>query len=250
MKNGKTRTAISTGSNSFYHSNEDHPLFINEVGSREWSPKTWDARLPNLYFAGDYCINQIDIATVEAGVVSGLQAAQELARNERLNAKIELILPDVYPESAMALWKIALAPYAAAAKCWSDAQVIADRLADGAGLRGAVGLPGGAASMLAEDCNKGVGSDDRISGKRCCAFQPEETLRWPAALEARIWLSDFERFERTEKRSRRGAASSVVPLRHGVYVTRMETFIQTWKHWKWQTMAVRRSSAARGRRTQ
>ncbi|MGA8443879.1 MAG: FAD-dependent oxidoreductase [Roseiarcus sp.] len=139
---------------SFYHSNEDHPLFINEVGSREWSPKTWDARLPNLYFAGDYCINQIDIATVEAGVVSGLQAAQELARNERLNAKIELILPDVYPESAMALWKIALAPYAAAAKCWSDAQVIADRLADGAGLRGAVGLPGDAASMLAETVTK------------------------------------------------------------------------------------------------
>ena len=39
---------------SFYHSNKDHPLFINEVGCRDWSPKTWDARLPNVYFAGDY----------------------------------------------------------------------------------------------------------------------------------------------------------------------------------------------------
>ena len=139
---------------SFYHSNEEHPLFINEVGSRDWSPKVWDARLSNLYFAGDYCLNPIDIATVEAGVVSGLQAAQQLARNEGIKAKIEITLPEFYPESAMAVWKIALAPYAAAAKCWSDAQVMVDRLAHGAGLREAVGLLGGAASMLAETVTK------------------------------------------------------------------------------------------------
>jgi hypothetical protein len=140
--------------NSFYHSNKDHPLFLNEVGSRDWSPKVWDSRLPNLYFAGDYCLNPIDIATVEAGVVSGLQAAKALAHNERLDAKIEIILPEFYPESAMAMWKVALFPYAAAAKCWSDAQTISDRLAHGAGLREAVGLPGGAASMLAETVTK------------------------------------------------------------------------------------------------
>jgi flavin-dependent amine oxidoreductase len=139
---------------SFYHSNEEHPLFINEVGSREWSPEAWDSRLPNLYFAGDYCRNPIDIATVEAGVVSGLQAAQALAQNEGIHAKIELTRPEFYPESAMAMWKIVLAPYAAAAKCWSDAHVMLNRLTDGAGLREAVGLRGSAASMLAETATK------------------------------------------------------------------------------------------------
>jgi hypothetical protein len=139
---------------SFYHSNEEHPLFINEVGSRDWSPKAWDARLPNLYFAGDYCINPIDIATVEAGVVSGLQAAKALARNEGIRTAIELTLPESYPESAMAIWKIALAPYAAAAKCWSDAHVMLGRLTHGAGLREAVGSPGSAASILAESVTK------------------------------------------------------------------------------------------------
>jgi flavin-dependent amine oxidoreductase len=139
---------------SFYHSNEDHPLFINEVGSREWSPKVWDSRLPNLYFAGDYCQNPIDIATVEAGVVSGLQAAQALARNERIDAKIELTLPEFYPESLMAVWKIVLAPCAAVAKCWSDGHVMFSRAAHGAGLREVVGLPGSPASMLAESATK------------------------------------------------------------------------------------------------
>ncbi len=140
--------------NSFYHSNEEHPLFINEVGSREWSPKVWDSRLLNLYFAGDFCLNPIDIATVEAGVVSGLQAAEALAHNEKIHAKIGFIRPEFYPESAMALWKVALAPYAAAAKCWSDAQNLSDRLAHGAGLRGAFGLPVNAPSMLAETMTK------------------------------------------------------------------------------------------------
>jgi hypothetical protein len=140
--------------NSFYHSNEEHPLFINEVGSREWSPKVWDSRLLNLYFAGDFCLNPIDIATVEAGVVSGLQAAEALAHNEKIHAKIGFIRPEFYPESAMALWKVALAPYAAAAKCWSDAQNRSDRLALGAGLRGAFGLPVNVPSMLAETMTK------------------------------------------------------------------------------------------------
>ena len=139
---------------SFYHSNKEHPLFINEVGSREWTPKVWDARLPNVYFAGDYVDNPIAIATVEAAVVSGLQAAKELASREKIDAKIDIILPQSYPEGLMAAWKIALAPYAAIAKCWSDANVMFSRATDGAGLREVVGLPGNPASMLAETATK------------------------------------------------------------------------------------------------
>jgi len=139
---------------SFYHSNKDHPLFINEVGCRDWTPKVWDARLPNVYFAGDYVDNPITIATVEAAVVSGLQAAKTLARKNDIDAQIEITLPESYPESLMAVWKIALAPYAAVAKCWSDANVMFSRVTHGAGLREVVGLPGSPASMFAETATK------------------------------------------------------------------------------------------------
>ncbi len=139
---------------SFYRSNKDHPLFINEVGSQEWTPKVWDERLPNVYFAGDYVDNPIMIATVEGAVVSGLQAARELARREEIDAKIEITRPQSYPESLMALCKIGLAPYAAVAKCWSDAQGMFSRAARGAGLREVVGLSGDPAALVAETATK------------------------------------------------------------------------------------------------
>jgi len=139
---------------SFYHSNEDHPLFINEVGCRDWIPDVWDTRLPNVYFAGDYVDNPITIATVEAAVVSGLQAAKALAARNEIEAEIEITLPESYPESLMAACKFALAPYAAAAKCWSDAHAMLNRVSQGAALREVVGLPGGPASMLAETATK------------------------------------------------------------------------------------------------
>ncbi len=139
---------------SFYHSNKEHPLFINEVGCRDWTPNVWDPRLPNGFFAGDYVDNPITIATVEAAVVSGLRAARELARKKKIEATIEITLPESYPESLMAAYKIALAPYAVVAKCWSDAHVMFTRLSHGAGLREVVGLPGRPASMLAEAASK------------------------------------------------------------------------------------------------
>jgi hypothetical protein len=139
---------------SFYRSNKDHPLFINEVGCQEWTPKVWDARLPNVYFAGDYVDNPISIATVEAAVVSGLQAAGEVARRNEIDAKIEITVPESYPESLMAVWKIVLAPYAAVAKCWSDANVMFSRAAGGAGLREVVGLPPNPVAMFAENATK------------------------------------------------------------------------------------------------
>ena len=114
----------------------------------------WDTRLPNVYFAGDYVDNPITIATVEAAVVSGLQAAKALANRNEIEAEIEITLPDSYPESLMAACKIALAPYAAVAKCWSDAHAMFSRVSHGAGLREVVGLPGRPASMLAETASK------------------------------------------------------------------------------------------------
>jgi hypothetical protein len=136
---------------SFYHANEDHPLFINEVGNRNWCPQASYDNLPNCFFAGDYCENPITIATVEAAVVSGLLAAQALCQREQINTEIKIIEPEAYPENLIAAWKIVLAPYAAAAKVWSDAKVTFDKATDGEGLRQAISRPG---PVLAEAASK------------------------------------------------------------------------------------------------
>jgi hypothetical protein len=104
---------------TFFISNKDHPLFINEVGSERWCPEVCYPKISNLFFAGDFCRNFITIATVEAAVVSGLRAAKELLRRENIDNSIEIIEPDFYPKSLMAVLKVALAPYAVGAKCWS-----------------------------------------------------------------------------------------------------------------------------------
>jgi hypothetical protein len=134
---------------SFFRSNKAHPLFINEVGSEQWCPKVNYPELSNLFFAGDYCQNMITIATVEAAVVSGLQAARALVSKEKIDKSIEIIEPDYYPESFIAALKIALAPYALAAKCWSASLEFFDK-ADDAGPTGAGGSLGSAASLSAE----------------------------------------------------------------------------------------------------
>jgi protoporphyrinogen oxidase len=157
---------------SFYRSNKDHPLFINEVGCQEWTPKVWDARLPNVYFAGDYVDNPISIATVEAAVVSGLQAARELALREEIDAKIEIVVPESYPEGLMAFWKIALAPYAAMAKCWSEANVMLGRAAHVAGLREVASLPRSPAAMFAENATKASEAAIEIWKSMQAVFNP------------------------------------------------------------------------------
>ena len=114
-------------------SNAGDTLFVNEIGSNQWrpGPKT---HVPNLFLAGDYCRTFIDVVTVEGAVVSGLQAALELQHQaladgrvhagEPLANLIPIARPEAYPDAAMMAMKLALAPYAAAAKwwAWSDAE--------------------------------------------------------------------------------------------------------------------------------
>lgn len=128
-------------------SNSDNTLFINEVGSEEWRPKATYARIPNLFFAGDFCKTTINMATVEAAVMSGLKAAQALWRKAPLGKPIEIIEPDVYPESLILALKLFMAPYAYGAKAWSLASDVPSLMMkgelarSGANLQDMIGLP-------------------------------------------------------------------------------------------------------------
>jgi hypothetical protein len=105
---------------TFFESNSDQRLFMNEVGSRDRCPDThYPNEIKNLYFAGETCNNPIIIATVEAAVCSGLQAAQALWQKHGAAARgdpIDIIVPRAYPLGLLLAWKFALAPYAALAK--------------------------------------------------------------------------------------------------------------------------------------
>src|SRR5208282_4183583 len=70
--------------------NNMNKLFINEVGSWGWRPEASYEALPNVFFAGDFCRTDVDMATVEAAVQSGLQAAQALWNREPLGKPVTI----------------------------------------------------------------------------------------------------------------------------------------------------------------
>jgi uncharacterized protein with NAD-binding domain and iron-sulfur cluster len=106
------------------HLNE--PLFINDEGAWQFRPKVRDEEeltkeLTNLYLAGDYCRVPVDLASIEAAISSGLQAAAAI-----VGQPIEEVrrIPPEYPEKLLILAKGALMPVAALAKL---ATLIRDR---------------------------------------------------------------------------------------------------------------------------
>jgi hypothetical protein len=130
--------------NTFFQPNLDQQLFLNQVGSQRWTTEVNYPQINNLYFAGNSCTNSIMIATVESGVYSGLQAAHAVVQRHRhhLDA-VPIIEPEGYPTSALLAWKIMLAPYAALAKIWVEADTL---LNDTMGTRPRPrALPGGRA---------------------------------------------------------------------------------------------------------
>ncbi len=104
-----------------FRSNQTNPLFINEVGSGWWRPQASYTALPRVYFAGDAVPTDVSMATVEAAVRSGLNAARALQQREPRGEPIELAEPPSQGELALIWGKLALTPIAYAAKWWSVA---------------------------------------------------------------------------------------------------------------------------------
>ena len=94
------------------------PLFINDEGAWHFRPKVRDEEeltkeLTNLYLAGDYCRVPVDLASMEAAISSGLQAAAAIAGQPIDEVRR---IPPEYPEKLLILAKCALMPIAALAK--------------------------------------------------------------------------------------------------------------------------------------
>jgi flavin-dependent amine oxidoreductase len=81
---------------SHYRSQASQPLFVNAVGTWEYRPEVRltnsrhqplvgqiDRTISNLYLAGDYCRSQIDVASLEAAMHTGIWAAHALSLARR-----------------------------------------------------------------------------------------------------------------------------------------------------------------------
>ena len=106
--------------------NVGRELFINEIGSWKWRPHT-RTKIKNLFLAGDYCKNAIDVVCLEGAVVSGLEAAECARVYCGQGSPIKIEKPKRYPYSMFGL-EFMLAPYAAGAWAWSAYHDLARRL--------------------------------------------------------------------------------------------------------------------------
>jgi zeta-carotene desaturase len=93
-------------------------LFINSVGSWQSRPEP-RTKIKNLFLAGDFCKTFIDVVCLEGATVSGLQAAECVRQEVGVGAPIDIERPKRFPYPYFWPMKVALAPYAAAAKLWS-----------------------------------------------------------------------------------------------------------------------------------
>jgi len=102
----------------YLQTNVGEPLFTNQVGTWSYRPDA-TCPVPNLFLAGDFCKTLIDVVTIEGAVVSGLTAAEAVRQQANVGDPIEILAPDAYPQSAMAMLKLMGAPSAYAAKAWT-----------------------------------------------------------------------------------------------------------------------------------
>lgn len=103
---------------SHVRDNARHKLLLNDVGSWAWRPSTCYPSLPRIAFAGDLCLNEVDMATVEGAVISGISAACAIQLadkkfNGKLRGKAIQALPHtVYGEAAFRAAKLWFLPAA------------------------------------------------------------------------------------------------------------------------------------------
>ncbi|WGR70883.1 MULTISPECIES: FAD-dependent oxidoreductase [unclassified Bradyrhizobium] len=107
-------------SKSLAQNNRTHPLFLNDMNSEQLLVEPYyPEQLQNVFFAGDFCRNDVNMATVESAVLSGLHAAHELVKKTDGKSDISVALCDLPSSAQFAAAKLVLLPLAYAALAWS-----------------------------------------------------------------------------------------------------------------------------------
>ena len=96
--------------------NTDVPLFINTIGA--WAnrprPKT---KIKNLYLAGDYVKNAIDLACMEGAVSAALEASVQILSDHGETESLPVVqVPPEWPRALLVLVRILMIPVVAVAR--------------------------------------------------------------------------------------------------------------------------------------
>jgi hypothetical protein len=96
--------------------NTDVPLFINTIGAWSNRPRA-ETRVRNLYLAGDYVKNAIDLACMEGAVSSALEAAAQILRNHVGPQPLPVVqVPPEWPRALLVFARILMVPVVALAR--------------------------------------------------------------------------------------------------------------------------------------
>ena len=118
-------------SKSFPQANYSHQLFVNDMNSEQIIPRpSYPDLLDSVFFAGDFCFNEVNMSTVEAAVLSGLHAARRLQIQVQGESDIE-IESNIPSSMLYAAAKLALLPVAYGATASSAVIALMKDLSDG-----------------------------------------------------------------------------------------------------------------------
>ena len=118
------------------NSNIDVPLFINTIGAWPNRPRP-KSKVKNLYFAGDFVKNAIDLACMEGAVSAALETAGQILRDHGETASLPVAqVPPVWPRVWLVSARILLIPLVAAARliAWLEEKLSPHR-PDASGVR-------------------------------------------------------------------------------------------------------------------
>lgn len=96
--------------------NTNVPLFINTIGAWPNRPGA-KSKIKNLYIAGDFAKNAIDLACMEGAVSAALETAGQILRDHGETGSLPVIrIPPTWPRVLLVLGRIALIPVVALAR--------------------------------------------------------------------------------------------------------------------------------------
>jgi hypothetical protein len=96
--------------------NTDVPLFINTIGAWLNRPRA-KTKIKNLYLAGDYVKNAIDLACMEGAVSAALEASAEILRDHGETESLPVVqIPLEWPRVILVLARILMVPFVTVAR--------------------------------------------------------------------------------------------------------------------------------------
>ena len=96
--------------------NTEVPLFINTIGAWPNRPRP-KTKIKNLYLAGDYVKNAIDLASMEGAVSAALEAAAQILSDHGETGSLPVVqIPPEWPRALLVFVRILMIPFVAIAR--------------------------------------------------------------------------------------------------------------------------------------